>query len=586
LEYCQSACELFRLNAAELQDRLQAGKAAFYLDGLDEIFDPSARQSVVEEIVVLSTNYPRAPVVVTTRKVGYEPERLGNADFSHATIEEFDIPQMLDFLRQWHRMVETDDEERTLMQARLERALDESPAIRELAGNPLLLTMMAILNRNQELPRNRVALYREASRVLLDDWDARKALLPVGEFDREDKESLLREIAGDMQQAKGGLAGNLIEQARLKKLVQSFLEALPVQDSHEKARLLVKQLTERNFVLAFAGANRFSFVHRTFLEYYCASWFVERLSFRAGSPMYLSFEQLQDKVFGQHWKDEKWHEVLRLIAGMLHETKAEELICFLMSLNGQSEKLINLLLAAGCLNEVRNRRAIQTTSQTLWHRITAEAIRFDDRRFLGTDEAGHTKRAAVRCIALAWKGENARAWLSSAVSRNMDATVREAAVRELARGWRHDSATLSLLLDRTDSSKEDDPAVRLAALQELARGWKDNSATLPSLWDRANNDSEPTVRLAAMREIARCWKNDSRILPLLQRLIRSDCDDIRVRQAALQELARGWRDDPDTNFLLDRALNDEDERMRKTAAQELERGGHNDPRVTRILQRS
>ena len=44
-------------------------------------------------------------------------------------------------------------------QERLQRAIDSSKAIKELAGNPLLLTMMAILNRNQELPRDRPELY-------------------------------------------------------------------------------------------------------------------------------------------------------------------------------------------------------------------------------------------------------------------------------------------------------------------------------------------------------------------------------------------------------------------------------------------
>jgi predicted NACHT family NTPase len=79
---------------------------------------------------------------------------------------DFNDEQVLKFLHQWHQIAEDDPKERTRLQARIERALAESAAIRELAGNPLLLTMMAILNRNQELPRDRVELYREASRVL------------------------------------------------------------------------------------------------------------------------------------------------------------------------------------------------------------------------------------------------------------------------------------------------------------------------------------------------------------------------------------------------------------------------------------
>ncbi|NJM61802.1 MAG: hypothetical protein HC849_18930 [Oscillatoriales cyanobacterium RU_3_3] len=53
----------------------------------------------------------------------------------------------------------------------MQQAVEESRAIQELAGNPLLLTMMSILNRNQELPRFRAKLYEEAAKVLLHKWD-------------------------------------------------------------------------------------------------------------------------------------------------------------------------------------------------------------------------------------------------------------------------------------------------------------------------------------------------------------------------------------------------------------------------------
>ena len=520
IEYFQSGPEVFRLDAGKLEERLRAGDAALYLDGLDEIFDIGMRQAVIEEIVALSSRYAQARMVVSTRKVGYEPERLRSAGFLHATLEEFDDVQMRDFLRQWHRVAEADDKERAKMLERLERALEESQPIRELAGNPLLLTMMAILNRNQELPRSRVALYREASRVLLDEWDARRAL-PVGEFDREDKEELLREIAGEMQQAEGGLAGNLIEQPRLRKQITSFLDARRISDSHLKSRKLLQQLTERNFVLAFAGAGRFCFVHRTFLEYFCADWFRDRFQRKQD----LTLEELKTEVFGRHWKDEKWHEVLRLIAGMIDEKKAEELILFLMEQDGRNDELANLMLAAGCLHEVRNRGAVQATSQALWKRFVDEAIRFEPP--VGREEKEDTyysrratRQASVGWMALVWKGENALIWLRPAATQDHDWTVREAAVEELARGWRDDPGTLSLLKERAHNDKF--YAVRWAAVWELARGWKDDPGTLPLLRDRAQNDENYEVRRAAVEEIARGWKDDPGTLPLLRDRAQND----------------------------------------------------------------
>jgi hypothetical protein len=46
--------------------------------------------------------------------------------------------------------------------------------------------------------------------------------------------------------------------------------------------------------------------------------------------------RVKDDVFGLHWKDESWHEVLRLVAGMVGDKQAEELILFLMG-PGRSE---------------------------------------------------------------------------------------------------------------------------------------------------------------------------------------------------------------------------------------------------------
>ena len=46
------------------------------LDGLDEIFDPRIREEVVNDIQRFSTEYTQTPIVVTSRIVGYQSQRL------------------------------------------------------------------------------------------------------------------------------------------------------------------------------------------------------------------------------------------------------------------------------------------------------------------------------------------------------------------------------------------------------------------------------------------------------------------------------------------------------------------------------
>jgi predicted NACHT family NTPase len=113
LKYCESGYATYGLDAGEVEKRLKAGDASLYLDGLDEIFDPPTRGSVIEEIVAFASRYTRAPVVVTSRIVGYEAERLSNAGFIHATLEDFDDKQVLEFLTKWHSAAEDDAKERS-----------------------------------------------------------------------------------------------------------------------------------------------------------------------------------------------------------------------------------------------------------------------------------------------------------------------------------------------------------------------------------------------------------------------------------------------------------------------------------------
>ena len=81
------------------------------------------------------------------------------------------------------------------------------------------------------------------------------------------------------------------------------------------------------------------FVHRTFLEYFCAAWFADLYKERRE----ISREQLKE-AFETHWQDEKWHEVLRLIAGMIDAKQAEELLHGAMSLKAGISLVIGLVV--------------------------------------------------------------------------------------------------------------------------------------------------------------------------------------------------------------------------------------------------
>jgi len=318
----QGTRSIQHLNQQDLHAQLKSGGALVLFDGLDEVFDPDRRQGAITEIIRFTNEYPDVRVVVTSRIIGYNPERLRDAEFRHLTLQDFDKEKIQEFIQKWHEFALGNDSDREMLERRLQTAIDESQALTELAGNPLLLTMMAILNRRQELPRDRAELYDQASRVLLYAWDVdhKRLQLPLGTIARQEKQGMLRKIAYQMQAGEQGIQGNIIEREKLLEIVTQFLQERGFDQPREKAIIILDQLRERNFILCFLGNDYYSFVHRTFLEYFCAWEFVERFEKQRS----LTEEELKTEVFGQHWRDESWHEVLRLICGMVGERVADD----------------------------------------------------------------------------------------------------------------------------------------------------------------------------------------------------------------------------------------------------------------------
>jgi len=563
LEFFHKGSVICRLNQHELHEHLKAGKVLVLFDGLDEVFDPAQREEVITDIHRFTNDYPNVRVIVTSRIIGYKPQRLRDGQFRHFLLQDLESDQIQDFIYRWHELTFTDEADKVRKRERLQQAIKTSKAIGELAGNPLLLTMMAILNRNQELPRDRPELYNQASRVLLHQWDVEQKLLENPRVDSvaidyKDKQAMLRQVAYHMQAADKGLAGNLIRGEDLERILSGYLKSIEVSQARTVARLLIEQLRSRNFILCFLGADSYGFVHRTFLEYFCACEFVEQFGKR-GLEGGLTLEELKTEVFGKHWQDESWHEVLRLIAGMIDTSFAGQIIDYLIELDGEEEKFINLFLAAECLLEVRNRTLIVATGTKLLNYLKSLTKYNSNHWFnLPIEEANQIlqiRGEAMSTVATTWKDDpDTLSWLKTCACSDDDADIRMNALDELARVWRNDPDTLSIIKNCALSDKN--TGVQDAAVLLFAKGWKDDPDTLPWLKTHAQSNESWAVRQATVQELAEGWKDDPDILSIFKTLAQSD-EDWHVRISAVLALARNWNDEHWMfEFLCDRAVND------------------------------
>lgn len=582
LEYLHQGNTTCRLNQLELDALLTRGKAVALFDGVDEVFDPKLREAVVTDIHRFSNSYEKVQMVVTSRWLGYKAKDLRKAEFAHYMLQDLNDEQIKDFLEKWHGLTfaKGQQAERERKQGRLQKAIEKSKAIWELAGNPLLLTMMAILNRNQELPRDRARLYEEASKVLLYQWDVegklyQQADLKHWQIDVRDKQAMLRKVAHHMQANEDGLSGNVISRDDLEEILTDYLKKRDVDRALPIARVMIEQLRERNFILCYLGADNYAFVHRTFLEYFCASEFVHQFE----RQQKIDIEDIKD-VYDEFSCDESWSEVLRLIATMVDCSFTKSIIRFLVDqhiddMDGHWNPasvvelyqggLNKILLAADCLFELN-----KTPSDDELGKLSDIILRL--LKEAAEDEVFQSSRSAVigvvDRIIRGWK-DNPKTlpWLKS-FAQESDYFASEMAVRKVSEGWKNDLDTLSWL---KHIAKKYGDVAGSAAIHEIARSWKNDPGVLPWLKCFVEDSENDYVYDIAAQEIARGWRDDRNTLAWLKHQVK-DNKNANVRRTVAQEIATGWKGSVETlETLKALAQEDSDERVRSLAIQEIAR---------------
>jgi len=316
----------YRTEPRGLENHLLLGDPAVAIfDGLDEIFDRNLRTSTAERIAAFAAEFPKVRVIVTSRGPDYPRRALAGAISAHYTLQELTHAETADFLGRWFRQA-MPDRPAAAAQRRdmLTRVIRQSRELSELAGNPMLLSILAIVGQRRILPHQRWSLYDHAATLLVDRWDAVR-MPSVGAdsaafVDADDKRELLRRVAFEMQNGQSGLAGNYLHTERLKQIFADYLGGhyrLDAKTANTAAAALLGQLRERDFILTSYGPHMWGFVHRTFLEFFCA-WAIVR---EFQHTQRYTFADIK-KIFQEHWADPSWHEVLRLIGGRLptHQT--------------------------------------------------------------------------------------------------------------------------------------------------------------------------------------------------------------------------------------------------------------------------
>ena len=260
------------------------------LDGLDEVADEQKRPRLLAAVRHFCARYAAVPLIVTCRIRPWQAwEKAGQAlplpTFTLAPLTQAGIAR---FVERWHaelvRMEIYPPPAAVLAQTRLQQALADPTRseLREMAGTPLLLTMMARVNYSKGLPNSRAALYEEYVRQLLWEWERQKlddrgqptSLQLLLQQDGVSATSLERALAQLAYQVHAQHAHrDTVDIARSQ--VRDALERIHPGAEAAKAAWAVqvlRLLDDRSGLLYSVDDQTYQFSHRTLQEYLAARW--------------------------------------------------------------------------------------------------------------------------------------------------------------------------------------------------------------------------------------------------------------------------------------------------------------------------
>jgi predicted NACHT family NTPase len=274
LGYCDRLVDLPTVRAireSPLHPIVQSGRAVMILDGLDEVREEDTDR-VLRQIQHVAERFPDNQFVITCRIAAKEYTSRFE-QFTEVEVADFDDEQIAIFVNNWFRCKEPDraEEWATLMLEQLEA----NEPIKELATNPLLLTLLCLeFEETLEFPSNRSELYDRGVRVLLSKWDASRRIKRDQVYKKLSlncKEDLLSRIALTTFEQKDYFFKQRTVEAYIRDYIQNLPDAQTDPDALQlDSEAVLKSIESQHGLLVERARGIYSFSHLTFHEYFAA----------------------------------------------------------------------------------------------------------------------------------------------------------------------------------------------------------------------------------------------------------------------------------------------------------------------------
>lgn len=255
-------------------------KLRLYLDGLDEIPDPSAQQAIIQLDKVGTQSFDQVQIIITMRDHLYPP----NLEWlPRITLGGLADPEIRRLAEQWmDGNVHQADE--------LFASLEQNAEIRSLMATPLLATLVILVFRRKRiLPANKASLYSTVVRLLCGGWDLAKGFMRSSQFSSELKVMVLSTLASDLHTS----GQRDFDRRKLDRAIEFVVRRYRSVDAAMREELL-----NDGVILQVGGVYQFR--HQSFQEFLAAKDML-------GDPDETRIEKAVKRFLGgSDW----WYEVL------------------------------------------------------------------------------------------------------------------------------------------------------------------------------------------------------------------------------------------------------------------------------------
>ena len=375
LEVARADFSMANLSQSFFSYYVESGQAVILFDGLDELPSKEFKSIIRQRVDSFVQGYPANTVIVTSRLVGYEADIRFDDSYGHFRVSKLKVVEIEKFIVDWYTARIDDAVEKNRNAADLIKiiTLPDSDSIRELARNPLLLTIVALVHRiDAVLPDQRVVLYQKCTETLLNTWYKAKRQDDDPVKGRIERRNRLRVEAIAYWMHRRSLKGKGRSVAPREELISFLTDFISSNETirptdelaEDQAEVFVDFIRNSAGLLIEAGDGLYSFIHLTFQEYLCATHLA---AFGERDGTLSIWKELRGDL-----QNPRWREVVRLLVASLRSTQAQAyFVEKLLNENVEKKRVDTCLLLLGLLRdgiepaEIKTREIIEKSIETL-----------------------------------------------------------------------------------------------------------------------------------------------------------------------------------------------------------------------------